>query len=47
VQGAVEVHSAAGLRRLERGATALVPFAGEFTVAPLEDSLLLMTENFV
>ena len=47
VQGAVEVHSAGCIRRLERGATALVPFAGAFSVAPLEDSLLLITENFV
>lgn len=47
VSGDVEVTSASGGLTLRRGDTALVPFAGDFVVAPHGESILLVTEQFV
>jgi mannose-6-phosphate isomerase len=41
-----EMQESAAAEPLERGANALLPFAGAFTFTAMEDSLLLVTENF-
>ena len=41
-----QVRESAAAEPLERGANALLPFAGAFTFIAMDDSLLLVTENF-